>query len=232
MATWWLHSFAAVALALLTSTAAACTSSDQPPAQTPTTSPTEPAAISASPATPAVTITATPPTGIASVNAAIAAVESGDIDALMRQVTYAQGPCVTRAEVQPLDGRALCEPGEFTGDLVEGFVTAQCEGGVIRRGASAAIRQALQYYLHGPLRFYGAYSTPLQTWGAGKYTVVFSSAPGGPEYAAVAILDDSGIVGAGTGCGSTPAQLGASWQPLAGGPTKVPETPRRLSAFR
>jgi hypothetical protein len=174
--------------------------------------------ITAAPLTPA----ATAPTGIASVDAAIAAVEAGDIDALMRQVTYAKGPCVTRAEVQPLDGRALCEPGESTGDLVDGFVTAQCEGGVIRRGASAAIRQALQYYLHGPLRFYGAYSTPLQTWGAGKYTAVFSSAPGRPGYAAVALLDDSGIVGAGTGCGSTPAQLGASWTSLASVPTQVP----------
>jgi len=223
MARWWLGSLAVVALALLTSTAAACSSSDDGGISTSTA--TSAVTVSMSPtATPAPPPLPTAPatTGIASVDAAIAAVEVGDIDALMQQVTYTKQPCIALADVQPLEGRPVCRSGESTGDLVDDFAVGNCEGGVIRRENPAAIRQALETFLHGPLRFYGAYKTIPSVWGAGKYVAVFHARPGGPGLARVAMLDDAGIVGAATGCGSTPEQLAANQTPLVGVPTSVP----------
>jgi hypothetical protein len=156
------------------------------------------------------------------VDAAIAAVEAGDIDALMQQVTYTKQPCIALADVQPLEGRPVCRSGELTGDLVDDFAVGNCDGGVIRREDAAAIRQALETFLHGPLRFFGAFSTTPGVWGAGKYVAVFFVPPGGPGRARVAMLDEAGIVGAATGCGASAEQLGAGQTALGTTPTSAP----------
>jgi hypothetical protein len=77
------------------------------------------------------------------------------------------------------------------------------------------IRNALAYYFRGPMRFFGAFRTDT-AWGAGKYTAIFADAPGFETLAVVAILDDSGLVGVGTGCGNSPEKLASSnlWTPI------------------
>jgi hypothetical protein len=150
------------------------------------------------------------PTGIASVDTAIAAIELGDVDALMQQVAYEKHDCVLPVDVQPLEGRPTCDPGQVTGDLVDGFVVSQCHGGTIPRGDLELIRQALVNYVSEPLVVYGAYHIAPTAWNAGKYAAVFYAPADRPGLSIVAILNDVGVVGIGTGCGNSPAQLAVS----------------------
>jgi len=219
MMRWRLRSVLLTLFVVVTALGAACMSRDATPRETPPSATLEPPPVTANPAPSA---TATAASGIASVNAAVAAVEAGDVDAMMELVTYTKLPCVAPEEAQQLEGRPLCRIGESTGDLVDGFVVAQCEGGTIRRGDSGAIRQALDIYLSGSPRFYGAYATRPEVWGAGKYIAIFFGAPGISGGASVALLDDAGIVGAATGCGASPEQLGASQTPLRVNATQTP----------
>ena len=168
--------------------------------------------------TPAATATTTPldnfPTGVASVDAAITAIELGDTEALAKQVSYTKHECVARADIQPLEGRPLCDPDEKTGDLVDGFTVAQCHGGTIRPNDFPLIREALDRYVSEPLRFYGAYHTSPSMWNGGIYFAVFYAPADRAGLAIAAVLDDVGLVGIGTGCGASPEELGAGLKPI------------------
>lgn len=206
MGNWTTH-LVLFAFCLLGSIAAACQISTEPATSTDTPSASVVARLAPTEQGPP---TVTTPTGIASIDAAIAAIEAGDMDALGLLVRYTRQPCVTPEDVEQLDLRPLCDPGQSTGDLADGFAVANCEGGTYSRGQSEKIRQALESILSGSLRFYGAFSTTPDVWGAGKYIAVFYGPAGQSGLARVAMLDDAGVVGAATGCGSTPEQLAAS----------------------
>jgi hypothetical protein len=153
----------------------------------------------------------TPGPGFPSVDAAIAAIQAGDVDTLMQQVAYEKHACVAPPDVQPLEGRPRCGAGETTGDLVDGFGVSQCEGYTIRSGNTEAIRDAIDDYVTEPLALYGAYHTLPTTWsGRGRYVAVFYAPPDRAGLSIVAILNDVGVVGIGTGCGNSPAQLAVS----------------------
>ncbi|MHB8515627.1 MAG: hypothetical protein ACYDCT_09610 [Dehalococcoidia bacterium] len=132
---------------------------------------------------------------------------------------------MTAADRGGLDPRPPCRGGERTGDLVDGWLMAQCEGMYLRPGGSAIV-DALTLYVDEPLPFYAAYRTPTQ-WGPGIfYTAVFSSAATSPGRAMVLLFNDQGVVGTGTGCGNSAAALGAGW-PLLGAPVSASPTPAR-----
>jgi hypothetical protein len=220
-----------VSLIVLALAASACDGSDET-AERPTLAATSVETITQPTQTTAIQPTTTPvpqpttpptvgtalPTGIASVDAAIAAIALGDIDALMQQVAFEKHECVTPDDVEPLEGRPPCPPGGATGDLVEGFKVSQCHGGTITRGNSELIRQAFLNYVSEPLTVYGAYHISPTAWNAGKYAAVFYAPADRPGLSIVAILNDIGVVGIGTGCGNSPAQLavsGAVQEPLS-----------------
>jgi hypothetical protein len=175
------------------------------------------------PATPTAGATATAAaaasqrTGIEAVDAVIAAIESGDIGALVALLRYTKVACVATPEGLSVD--PPCD-GEPEGTLVEAVPMASCEGGYV---PAALARDALNGLLTGkPLAdadVHGVYRTA----GSGFASSFFSRAA--LEYAVVLVtnvdtgmdtwallLGGGGIVGVENGCAETPETFIENWR--------------------
>lgn len=142
-------------------------------------------------------------TGIASVDAALAALVEQDAAALGAQARFQQLACET--EPMGIGGPPICEAGEADGTVVSVFPVAQCEGGFIREGALAGAFTSLTKY---PVDVYGVYRTPPQYFPEGAYTIVIDSPdPERPGSAREIVLDDVGITGINYGCAESPEVL-------------------------
>jgi hypothetical protein len=148
------------------------------------------------------------------VDAVAAAAVAHDSRKLDDQIRYTKQPCVVESEVAGIDGRPRCVAGESTGDLVDAFLTPQCEGVFIRD--PEMIRSWVDQEFAEVTRFFGAYTSSSEK--VGKYAIAFSTDT--PNQAVVALVDDVGIVGVGNLCGGTPQQLFGLRTPIA--PSSTP----------
>src|SRR5438105_501264 len=76
-----------------------------------------------------------------------------------------------------------------------------------------AIRAGIEDYFNAPLRLYGVFRTPGIWDHAETYTAIFYGFGALEHFAIVAMLNETGLVGVGTGCGASPEQLGAPYGP-------------------
>jgi hypothetical protein len=145
------------------------------------------------------------PSGIASVDAAIEAVERGDVKAFIDLVLLAPEPCAPPA--QGAGGPPQCAAGEAAGTPVEVAPFASCEGYWSRMDG---LRQALTPLFDRPARLYAVYEATNERLfdREGDYAVIFE-VTGGPEgpLARDVVMTDEGVVGVNFGCGQNPAQM-------------------------
>lgn len=93
-----------------------------------------------------------PPTGNAAADAAVAAIEARDVDALVALMTYEPQPC---AAVAGPGGNVLCPAGTTAGTPIEIVTVSTCEGTYRRRDE---VQQVLRGWLDSVAQVYGAYS--------------------------------------------------------------------------
>jgi hypothetical protein len=147
-------------------------------------------------------------TGIAGVDAAIAALESGDAQQLDALVQFSDEACVT----QPLGagGPPICAAGESAGTMVKVLPAAQCEGMYLRSNETL---QALGGFVQEAVSVYGVWQAPAAYYPGGDYSIVLADdLPGMPVRSHEIIVRGGGIVGVNLGCGETPAGLVATRQ--------------------
>lgn len=134
-----------------------------------------------------------PSTGVAAVDAAVAAVLAGDADALFEQLDFNEVECQT----QPGLGGLRCPEGVANGTPIKAIFTGQCElSGLPESEASPsdvafAVRSGLFLYAAGV-------ATPSQSAAAPKYLLFFGSA------------DDPGTAGAQVPTADLPVILGVT----------------------
>jgi len=139
-------------------------------------------------------------TGIANVDAIIAAVAAGDAPTLQRLVRYAPVACSFKQE--GAGGPPLCRAGEADGQQIDVLAMAQCEGFYARPDEFDASRLPLV-----ASRLYAVYRTA-GAWPPGAYAMLFSvDKPVQTNPAWEVIASDDGIVGVNLGCGQTPQQM-------------------------
>ena len=151
---------------------------------------------------PATTTNATPPhnsTGIASVDAIIAAVAVGDAPALRQVIRYAPVACSFKQE--GAGAPPLCRTGEAEAQQVAVLAMAQCEGFYARPDEFDIDRLPL-----AGSRLYAVYRTA-DAWPPGAYAVIFSVDKPQTNPAWEIIANDDGIAGVNFGCGQTPRQM-------------------------
>lgn len=142
-------------------------------------------------------------TGIASIDAALAALEAGDIAALRAQLQLEAIACV--AEPEGIGGPPICEAGEAEGTPVEVLALAQCEGSY---GRAPELDAALTRFVAQGVELYAVYRTPDPYFPDGDYAIVVSvDDPDAVGAAREVVLNDAGIVGLNYGCAETPEQL-------------------------
>jgi hypothetical protein len=179
---------AAIAAALLlcgSLIAAACASTAESPEHTPA-----PAATPTS---------ATRSTGIAALDAIIAAAVRGDTAALQAAIQYTPTACVTTQE--GIGAPPLCRAGEADGTKVDVIPLAQCEGFFAR---------ADEWRLDaGAASLYGVYrASAAEQFPPGKYWAIFGrSDANNPSPAFAIVMNDDHIVGIHFGCAMKPAQM-------------------------
>jgi hypothetical protein len=178
-------------------------------------------------ATATVTATATPeppgtpdadgPTGVIGVDAAIAAIEAGDFDALTAMAAYQSVECVTT--IEGIGGPRECEEGEAEGTIVEAFPAAACEGYFVR-DAGPLLEQTLA---GGTL--YAAAELPNEPrvepyWPTGEYLLVYGIQQAGITIGTGLVFEDGRIVAVWQSCGPADVLLtrGGEDLPLLLGP--------------
>ncbi len=204
------------------------TSTPEPPTPTVTPTPTaESATPTAQPSTPTPTATATatphpsptnvpvdathPPgvtSGVATVDAAIAAIAAGDVSALRGLVAYTKVAC-RASPPQGFPQPPKCPPGTPDGTPVDIFAGASCEGFYI---LPDDVDEAVARFLDGRPGLYAVIesdpSAPAPVdWPAARYTIVY-----GVEHdvldllAQEVLIGEEGVAGILSGCSATPAQ--------------------------
>ncbi|MSQ36663.1 MAG: hypothetical protein EXR63_05985 [Dehalococcoidia bacterium] len=122
---------------------------------------------------PAVAPRTRPPTGIAHIDAAIAAIEARDVDALLALMRYELQPCGAFGEAR---GPTECPSPASRGTLVHSFYLTDCEG---RSTLRADAERALHIWLNGVQYVHGAYrwaDVRDSYWGPGGVLVVAGAA--------------------------------------------------------
>lgn len=149
---------------------------------------------------------ASQPTGIASVDAVIAAVADGDAAALASLSMMQSAECIG-PDSDGLGGPPRCEAGETPGTVVEVFPLAYCEGTFARDPLPAfesftAMVTGLHSVVEAPAE---PRTSPI--WPIGDYWINFVADFAGQEVGVQLVVEDDAIVLAFFGCAHTPEGL-------------------------
>jgi len=194
----------AAVLLLAGAAAAACASTAESPEHTaaPAATPTSAAAAPEQTPTPATTPTSAPrSTGIAALDAIIAAAERGDAAAMQAAIQYTATACI--ATPQGIGAPPFCRAGEPEGTKVDVIPLAQCEGFFGRPD------ELQMDTLAGGATLYAVYrASAAQQFPPGKYWAIFARSDASSRPPAFAIvMNDDRIVGIHFGCDMKPAQM-------------------------
>ncbi len=195
---------------------AGCESEESPgPASTSTVTPTAMASVAASPATGTPAAGGARLSGIADVDAVLAAVAAKDVDALLSRTVLQEMACID-PRTQGLGGPVRCGPGQAVGTMVKAFPESTCEG---EWTLERDLRGMFTQWLDGAdlsRGVYGVVRGPAMPrsesyWPIGEYWVVYptkapTTGPGGAGQAKVILIEGGKIVGLRFGCSETPAQ--------------------------
>jgi hypothetical protein len=144
---------------------------------------------------------ATPSTEeVAQLDALTTALRTRDVEVVRPFVGFRAIACAATPE---LGGAPPCGPGEETGDQVEAFYLATCEGSYLR---PAAVQQALDLLVQ--MDVYAVYRLPGLARSPGDYSVVLvDRRPDQPPNGWEAIVDDGEIVALLFSCALPPDEL-------------------------
>lgn len=135
--------------------------------------------------------------GIAGLDAIIAAATDGDIATLQQRIRYTQIGCITMAE--GIGAPPLCRTGEAAGTLVDVLPSAVCEGFFSRPD------EVKFDSLARGNRLYAVYRANADSFPPGKYFAIFEYPPTAQLPGAFALVtDDDSIVGVHFGCSQKP----------------------------
>ena len=159
-------------------------------------------------------------TGIASVDAAIAAATSGQASSLQSQFKFVPRACDNSTKI----GGIACPAGAAPGTSVPVFAGGGCEGSNIVQGASDAnLAKVAASFVSQPLFLYGVARATADDPQHAQYIVFFGAAddPGTPDVQVfahpgqTAWVDATGVVAVNSGCGDGVAKRAADF-PNAG----------------
>jgi hypothetical protein len=194
----WNVALLAGALIALTAVASgACGGDSGPPGATPS-----PSAQANATAVPTRTPMSSDPTGIVAVDGAIAAIKSGDVDALVDLMLLEPERCAPPAGA---GGPPACNAGEATGTEIDVVPIVSCEAGW---GREAALPQVLSSLAGGEATLFAVYRGDESVFGRrGDYGVIFTYHTATGDIARNFVMTDNGVVGVDLGCGESAHQM-------------------------
>lgn len=152
-------------------------------------------------------------TGIPDVDAVIAAVEAGNVDALATMMRFTDMPCLgpTTPPLPPAE-IIRCAPDQANGTLVDGFLYASCEGtSMLEAGRATPMFIAELRQAHNEV--YAVYrTTPQSAFGTGDfphvdYAVMLTHDLEDHVAGLALLLGGDGIVGIDGDCGYPPDEM-------------------------
>jgi len=152
-------------------------------------------------------------TGIDAVDAAIAAAEAGDVDALASMMRFTDVPCLGPTTIPQAAVEIIrCAPDQANGTLVGGFLYASCEGtSMIAAGRATPMFIAELRQAHDEV--YAVYrTTPQSAFGTGDfprvdYAVMLTYELEGRDAGLALLVGDDSIVGIDNDCGYPPDRM-------------------------
>jgi hypothetical protein len=148
--------------------------------------------------------TSTPSTGVAAVDATLAAVRAGGAGAIADLIEYAPVACAVTQTGAP--SRPECAPGDADGTPIDAFFITQCEGAYVARRDAV---DAVQVFIDRDLDLYAVYRAPAGHFIEGAaYVIVYrANAVGAAGLGQAIVLSETGIVALDYRCGGTAARL-------------------------
>ena len=166
---------------------------------------------------PSPTVLPTPPlTGIASIDAAVDAIQRQDSAALFAQMLMTRLACdATPTAYTPFPA---CD-GAPHGTLVPGFPIASCEGRFSPRDAAESYVGDIVIPAFGTTAVLAVFNTggtrfdrSFYTYAEPRYVIVLERSVGDDVLGGGLLLDDEGVVGFSRACGATPSELISFWE--------------------
>jgi hypothetical protein len=167
------------------------------------TTPGPAATASTSAPTPFAVLPSTLRTGIAAVDAAMAALTTQNQAQLLALLHYADTPCVIPGS--GIGGGPECTSDQTAGTMVQIVGNAGCEGGVQFKPQVPKLPSRLADAIQSPKGIYAVAQLLPNLSFSGKYLIVFSDPTSGAGSTSGALyVDDLGITGVAFGCFATP----------------------------